>query len=590
MDRDLSDNLIEGAPDVANGGRALPSDINSERAILSLCLRNAANLGVVINSLKAEDFCDTRNSIIFEVMAEMYLKGEALDIVAVSSELERKGKTNQTGGIQYLNEIYSAVTVSSNMKTYVQNVKSKSSSRKLITFVNGILNYAYDNKNSASDLIDSAVSGLSKMRETGSKGFTLLANQLGENLKELHQIATGEKKITTIKTGFKGLDHHLGGLKGGALYIIAARPGMGKTSLALNIATNVAINYHKTVCFFSLEMSKAELANKILITNSSVDAKKIQRSQTTPAEERLLQDAYVSLAKVPFYIDDDTQTNPFTMKSKLEQQRANGKVDLVVVDYLGLMTMPNQGKNSSRQQEVADIARNLKLLAMDMQIPVIALSQLSRGAEQREDHTPMLSDLRDSGAIEQDADSVIFIDRDDYYHNKNEKSSKNNNSGDNSESEGSTKSNVMLVDGHAALPAKIIVAKNRAGSTGTCKVLWIPDKTLFLDPPSNENSEMPAGYTSKVSSYTRTVDGDAAAGNYNFEEPAYMPPPEPEYIPNDNDVPPPYEDSIPPFEEDIHHADERVQAPSSADSGEVSNEENQEFFSDFHTDLPPDFI
>lgn len=593
MERELGDNLIGDNSAINEGGyastRNLPCDIISEKAILQLCMTNPDIVSTVAGKkLKSEDFFDSRNQLIFVAIFDIYMAGKRADYISVSNELTNKGKLNQAGGTNYLYEVANFMAVASNIDAYIKYVKEKSASRRLINYLGELSNLAYDDKNEASTIIDTAVGGLSSMRDAGTSGLVSLGAQIRENLQELHDITTGKKKVVKIRTGFKGLDFHLGGLKPGALYIIAARPGMGKTSLAINIATNAALNYNETVCFFSLEMSKKELANKILITKSNVDAKKLQRAETTPQDEQELQSSLTELASIPFYIDDDSQTNPITMRSKLKQKMANGGVSVVVVDYIGLMTMPNIGKNTSRQQEIADISRNLKLLAMELQVPIIALSQLSRGAEQREDHTPMLSDLRDSGAIEQDADAVIFIDRDSYYRDKTDKKKTNSKDSDSS-SENEANTNQTSQGDSEVLDAKIIVAKNRAGSTGTCKVLWIPHKTLFMD-PVRENGEPPEGYVSKVSAFRRTTDEATASGNYNFEEP---PMPEDPYVPNDGDVPPPFDDGIPPFEEFDSSPVDSVDIPSEPsddNSGDPVNFDNEEFFADSHSELPPDFM
>ena len=207
----------------------------------------------------------------------------------------------------------------------------------------------------------------------------------------------------------------LGGLRPGTLNIIAARPGMGKTALVINMATNIAQNYNKNVNIFSLEMSKSEIGNRIFASRTSTSAKTLQRAKIKREDELELGRAYKVLAPLPIYIDDNSNVNPVTMLAKCKELKAEGRLGLVILDYLQLMTMPGKGNNSSRQQEISDISRSLKIMAKELNVPVIALSQLSRGSEKRDDHTPMLSDLRDSGAIEQDADSVLFIDRNDYY-------------------------------------------------------------------------------------------------------------------------------------------------------------------------------
>ena len=313
----------------------------------------------------------------------------------------------------------------------------------------------------------------------------------------------------------------LGGLRPGSLNILAARPSMGKSALAINMAANVA-SYQNPVAIFSLEMSKQEIASRLMSTFMNKPVSEIIYShKMTDSDKKQIDHALEKLAEYPIFIDDNSDTNPITMKSKLQQLFAGpNKPRLVIIDYLQLMTMPGKS-GRSRNEEVTDISRSLKLLAKEFNIPFIALSQLSRGAAQRDDHTPQLSDLRDSGAIEQDADTVMFIDRPDYYKKKDEEGGSED-----------APEQVNFKDNNDAKPAFIYLSKNRHGKTGRDSVWWVPRKTLFIE--HNEKDPEEGG-----SSYTRTVDGDAASQNYNFDSVTTDEGPIPEPpMPDNADIPP----------------------------------------------------
>lgn len=553
--RGLQDNLVSGAK-----ANSLPSDVESEKAILSLCLKNTTVLNDIIGKrISKDDFFDIRNKLIYEAITDLYLSSENIDKFTVCDKLNTTGNLSRAGGNTYVMSLTDVFSQASNISNYISIVREKSILRQLSNSFNELNSMALSNAEASNDIVDLAVGRLTAMREAPDGiGFESLSIILQNNLNQIHAITSGKLEVDSIRTGFTGLDYMLGGLKPGALYVLAARPGMGKTSLAINMATNIAEFYHQNVDIFTLEMSKSEIGNKILASKSRTSSRDLQRAKISKEQELKLANVYNQLSGLPIYIDDNSNVNPVTMSSNCKKLKAEGRLGLVIVDYLQLMTMPGKGNNYSRQQEISDISRSLKLLAKDLQVPILALSQLSRGTEKREDKTPMLSDLRDSGAIEQDADVVLFIDRKDYY---------DKNSAENS----------SQLSGDECYDARIIVAKNRHGETGTVTVKWIPSRTLFVD---EERTSDPVEVRPKESAYTRKTTAGAAASDYKFDQ-------EPEDLPfSVEDEPPmppePYEPNVPDMPEAPIAPDFEDAAPS---------QENDDFFGeDTNMDFPEGMI
>ena len=562
--RELKDNLT--------GNGSYPQDVTSERAILALCLKNKE---IVDNTIKdkllREDFYDERNGLIFSAMMELYTENMPIDPYTVCSVLEKKVEPRQkqnnlerAGGNEYVLGIIDTYAVKASVEEYVNIVREKSKRRRYVKTLEDMLKMAMDSgKETTGELVDATIGTLSSMREEKSGiGFESLGSILHRNIQEIYEVSVNGKKSSAVKTGFRGLDFKLGGLRPGTLNILAARPGMGKTAFAINIATNVAGLYHVPVAIFSLEMSKGEIANRILASKTSFPTKELQNPKFAPDKLQQVALAGNDMSSMPIYIDDNSGVNPVSMLSSCKELQAAGHLGIVIVDYLQLMTLPGKGANYSRQQEISDISRSLKLLAKEMNVPVIALSQLSRGAEKRDDHTPMLSDLRDSGAIEQDADSVWFIDRNDYY-----------------KTEGDEK-----VSDTEALDAKVIIAKNRHGERGDVKLKWIGSKTLFFDPPKSSDPQESSYHQGKQSSYTATVPSSQSAANYQYEDDPVPPPPPP--APDDA---PPQDDMYGGYPGDVNGAPYPV---SEDDVPQEVSPDNADFFSDADTatDLPEDLF
>ncbi|MBQ2155791.1 MAG: replicative DNA helicase, partial [Clostridiales bacterium] len=503
------------------------SEVDVEMGLLALCMRkDTAILKTVENKIDESDFTDVRNRTIYGVIIDMFLDNAQIDRITVFSELERRGLADKAGGQRYVYRVGDTTAVQSALLSYIDAIRERSDRSKLLKTVEDVRKKALDGSMRATETADYAISKISELRGAGeSKGFEGMADILKLTMSEITSELRDDNS-GKIKLGFPKLDSMLGGLRPGSLNILAARPSMGKSALAINMAQNVAAN-QKPVAIFSLEMSKSEIATRLMSSFMSKPVSEIIYSRKmSDSDRKQIDRALGYLTEYPIYIDDNSDTNPVTMKSKLTQLFADPKKapKLVVIDYLQLMTMPGGG-GKSRNEEVTAISRSLKILAKDFNIPIIALSQLSRGAAQRDDHTPQLSDLRDSGAIEQDADTVMFIDRPDYYKKKDEEGT--------ASPEEDEPHPINFKDGKEAKPAFIYLQKNRHGKTGRDSVWWIPSKTMFYEYNEKDPSE------DSGSSYTRTVDGDTASQNYNFDSVTTdeAPIPEPP-MPDNDDVPP----------------------------------------------------
>ena len=503
------------------------NEVEVEMAVLALCMRkNSAVLQVVENKISDDDFSDPRNRTIFNVIIDMFLDNAQIDRITVYSELEQRGLAEKAGGQRYVYRVGDKMAVQSALMSYIDAIRERSERTRLLKAVEEVRKKALSGNLKASEAVDYAINEMSHLKSSGeSKGFEGMPEILKLTMTEITSELKDENVGGKVKLGFPKLDSMLGGLRPGSLNILAARPSMGKSALAINMAANVA-RYQNPVAIFSLEMSKQEIASRLMSSFMSKPVSEIIYShKMSDSDRKQIDNALAKLSEFPIFIDDNSDTNPVTMKSKLTQLFADPKKAprLVVIDYLQLMTMPGAG-GRSRNEEVTAISRSLKLLAKEFNIPFIALSQLSRGAAQRDDHTPQLSDLRDSGAIEQDADTVMFIDRPDYYKKKDEEGS--------SEEENAPQ-NVNFKDNNDAKPAYIYLSKNRHGKTGRDSVWWVPRKTMFIE-HSEKDPEDDGG-----SAYTRTVDGDTASQNYNFDSVTTdeAPIPEPP-MPDNEDIPP----------------------------------------------------
>ena len=430
--------------------KKLPFSLIAEQSLLGAILVDPDSLNDIADTVASTDFYLTEHAQIFTAMHELFLANKEIDIVTLIDMLVTKGIYSKSGGQDYIKTLCQAVPNALNVKDYATIVKQKSLLRQLIEVCSDISDTAYSEEGSASEVIDYAESRIFDIAQgRDTKNFRHIREVIGEVYKNLHTMATEGESAQGTKTGFSGLDNVLAGMGDSDLILIGARPGMGKTSFALNIATNVALQTKKKVCLFSLEMSAEQLVSRVISSEAMVDSYAMRTGRLDPKQWDDIAAATSKLAGCDILIDDTSGISVTGMKAKL---RRINNLGLVVVDYLQLMQSDRRG-DGNRVQEVADISRALKIMAKELSVPVICCAQLSRGPESRTDKRPMLSDLRDSGAIEQDADTVIFLYRDEYYKTEG------------NQDEGNI--------------AEVIIAKNRHGSTGNVKMGWIGRFTKF---------------------------------------------------------------------------------------------------------------
>ncbi len=428
-----------------------PQNIEAEEALLGAAI-SSANAREQLVNLSEDDFYQEKNAKVYQALKQMMGAGEAIDILSVSDRLEHEGLLTLVGGVSYITYLEDKSYNPANVGEYVKMIKEKSRLRKLLTFTQNLEAAIYSGRNTADDLINlMAAEVVASRDDISSKDLIPISEVLNHTIMELRNKESDE---LALDTGYPGLNGMLGNLRRQTLNIVAARPAMGKSALALNIALNVALK-NKFVAVFSLEMSQNEVALRLLSSTSGIATQEISKIMEDPSKDnKQINDATLALVQTNIFIDDSASTSPADIRSKCQRLFAqHGSLDLVVIDYLQLLA--SDGNTSNRQQEISEISRSLKIMARDLNVPVIALSQLSRSVEQRENKRPMLSDLRESGAIEQDADAVMFLYRESYY---------------DTESIPETPEE-----------SELIVAKNRQGSTGTVKLNWFSDITTFRE-------------------------------------------------------------------------------------------------------------
>ena len=406
-----------------------------------------------IEVLKPDDFYREDNKTIYQAIMNIYSKGEPIDIITTKEELTSLGKLEAVGGLEYLALLPEKVPTTANVEKYVKIVEEKSLLRNLIKMANELIEIGYSQNEEIEGIMDNAQKKIFDiMQRKAQKGYTSIKDILVDSFSELQELYNNKQHITGVASGFIDLDNKTAGLHKSELILIAARPAMGKTAFALNIATNAAVQNSTPVVVFSLEMSKEQCANRILCAQAMVDSSKVGKGDISDEEWSKLAVASGELSEsAGIFIDDTPGITVAEIRAKCRKLKMEKNIGLIVIDYLQLIQ--GSGKASSREQEIAEISRSLKILAKEIDVPVIALSQLSRAPEARVDHRPMLQDLRESGSIEQDADVVMFIYRDDYYNPQSEQT------------------NI----------AEIIIAKNRSGPVGTTELLWMPSYTKFAN-------------------------------------------------------------------------------------------------------------
>ena len=434
-------------------GKVPPHDTEAEQAVIGSMLTDKEAVASSIEVLKEDDFYREDNRIIYLAMLNLYNRAEPIDLITLKSELESMGKFEQVGGFEYLAELPEKVPTKANATKYIKIVEEKAVLRNLIKTANEIIDLGYDPTEDVEDIMEGAEKKIFNiMQDKNQKGYSPIKDILVDSFTQLEELYNRKQHITGVPTGFSDLDYRTAGLHGSELILVAARPAMGKSAFALNIATNAAVRGNTPVAIFSLEMSKEQLVNRILCSEAMVDSNKVRTGKLEDEDWGKLAEAIGPLSETGIYIDDTPGISVMEIRAKCRKLKLEKNIGLVVIDYLQLVQGSNK-RNSSREQEISEISRSLKILAKELNVPVIALSQLSRAVEQRPDHRPMLSDLRESGAIEQDADIVMFLYRDDYYN------------------EDSEKKNV----------AEVIIAKHRGGSTGTVDLGWLGSYTKFVN-------------------------------------------------------------------------------------------------------------
>ena len=433
--------------------RIQPNDIEEEQAIIGSMLTDKDAVIAAVEVLQEQDFYREDNKIIYSAILNLYNRAEPIDIITLKSELKSMGKFEAVGGLEYIVQLPDKVPTTSNVEQYIKIVEEKSMLRALIKTADELITLGYDPTQEVEQVIDTAEKKIFQvMQKKNQKGYSSIKDILVDTFTQLEQLYNQKESITGVPTGFVDLDYRTSGLHNSDLILVAARPAMGKSAFALNIATNAAVRAKVPVAIFSLEMSKEQMANRILCSEAMVDSAKVRTGKIDDDEWAKLAATSGELSEAGIYIDDTPGISIMEIRAKCRKMKLEKNIGLVVIDYLQLVQGSNK-KGGSREQEIAEISRSLKILAKEIDVPVIALSQLSRAPEQRIDHRPMLSDLRESGSIEQDADIVMFLYRDDYYNEDTEKK------------------NI----------AEVIIAKHRSGATGTVELLWLANYTKFAN-------------------------------------------------------------------------------------------------------------
>ena len=432
--------------------RELPHNKEAEESVIGACLTDSGSVAISAEIIRPEDFYYEQNKEIYSVIMELFNENVPVDIVTVSDRLNQGDRIDAVGGISYLAAIASAVPTTENVGYYSNIIKEKSTLRRLISSSRAVSELAFSENGSVSKILDQSEQMIFDVFSTNEKNDIVhVQDVLISAYQEMVQNAANKNKVTGVPTGFDELNRRTGGLHGGELIIIAGRPGMGKSSFAVNIAESASINNNIPVAIFNLEMSRTMIVNRILCSQALVDSAKVRMGSFETEDWSQLGSVVDKIAAAPIYIDDTPSITVSEIRAKCRRLKQSRNLGLIVIDYLQLMQ--SSGRSDNRQNEIAEISRSLKVLAKELDIPVIALSQLARTCESRSDKRPMLSDLRESGAIEQDADLVMFLYRDEYYNKDSEDKNM----------------------------AECIIAKQRSGETGTFMLGWQGRYTKFVN-------------------------------------------------------------------------------------------------------------
>lgn len=432
--------------------KVLPHSPEAEQSVIGSMIMDKEAIIMASEIISSSDFYDRQLGILFDTMLELYSEGKPVDLVTLQNRLKEKDVPPQLSSLEFIRDLVASVPTSANVKYYAQIVKEKAVLRRLIKISEEMANDCYLDKEKLDVILDKAERQIFNIvQNRGTKEFTDIKDIVLRSIDSIEAASKNQGNVTGIATGFYDLDYKTAGLQPSDLILIAARPSMGKTAFALNIAEYVALRLNITTAIFSLEMSQDQLVKRLLAMNARVDSQKIRTGNLTAEEWASLMESARIIGNSNLIIDDTSAISVSELRSKCRKLKLERNLGLVIIDYLQLMT--GSKRTDSRQQEISEISRALKSLAREINVPVIALSQLSRAVEQRIDKRPILSDLRESGAIEQDADVVMFIYRDDYYNH----------------------------DSKEPGISEIIIGKQRNGPTGTVKLAWQAQYTKFAN-------------------------------------------------------------------------------------------------------------
>ena len=430
-----------------------PYNMEAEQSVIGSMLMDRDAIATVNDMLTKDDFYNAQYGLLFEHMSALFKEGKPVDIVTLSNRLKENNVSEEIAGMKYIGDILDSVPTSANAKYYAQIVADKSLLRKMIKLNEDIEKDCYLDTDDVDGLLEKAEQGVFQLikERNGGSDFTQIDKIIIDVIDQIEAASKMNTRVTGIPTGFIDLDNMLTGLHGSELILVAARPAMGKTAFVLNIAHEVAVKKKKTTAIFSLEMSKEQLVTRMIAMDSLVNSQKIMTGQLAEDEWDKIADSTETIAEAPLFIYYNSAITIADLRSKCRKLKQNNDLSLIIIDYLQLMSTTKHVE--SRQQFISDMSRSLKVLARELDVPVIALSQLNRAVDSRPDHKPVLADLRESGAIEQDADVVMFIYRDDYYNPDTEKKG----------------------------IADIIIAKQRKGSVGSVELVWLQDYTKFAN-------------------------------------------------------------------------------------------------------------
>lgn len=433
--------------------RILPHSVDAEKAVIGSMIMDADAVVAASEMLTGDDFYQRQYGILFEAMMELYNEGKPVDALTLQERLKMKDVPEEFSSIEFISELVSSVPTSTNVRHYAQTVSDDATLRRLIRVNEEIANTCYQHKESVEDIMNTTEKRIfDVLQKKSTDEYVPIQDVVLSVIDKIEAAARHKGTVTGLATGFYDLDYKTSGLQPSDLILIAARPSMGKTAFVLNLAQYMCVRNHVPTAIFSLEMSKDQLVNRILSMESKVDSQSMRTGNLQPADwEKLIESAGI-ISTAPLIIDDTPGISITELRSKCRKYKLENDLGLVIIDYLQLMTGGSK-RQESRQQEISEISRSLKALAREINAPVIALSQLSRACETRPDHRPMLSDLRESGAIEQDADVVMFLYRDDYYNKDTDKK------------------NI----------SEVIIAKQRNGPIGTVELVWLPNYTKFAN-------------------------------------------------------------------------------------------------------------